>query len=71
MKIQEEKEGEKLLKQSLAGLFSGKYDLLVKPSEDGDHINISLVIRVLVNTVQELVKRIEELEELKRKKVCV
>lgn len=72
MKIEEEgKEENQDLKNSLGQLFSAKYDLIVQPSDEGKPTNLSLIIRVLINTCQDILKKLEELDDSKRKKVCV
>ena len=60
------------VKEQIEGLFSGKYDVIVTPKDEGDKpINLSFIIRMLVSTVQKLSDEIEELSNNKRQKVCV
>jgi hypothetical protein len=60
------------VQEQLEGLFSGKYDVIVTPKDEGEKpINLSFIIRMLVSTVQKLNEEISELSNNKRQKVCV
>jgi hypothetical protein len=53
-------EYEKLVKPHFDSLFSGKYDLIIKPhEEDTEHsdINLSLIIRMLCTSVSRLAQQ--------------
>lgn len=52
------------IQPSIDALFSGKYDLSVKPKEEGDAVcNISLLLRVLMIEAKTQATRIAELEK--------
>lgn len=60
------------VQEQLEGLFSGKYDVIVTPKDEGAKpINLSFIIRMLVSTVQKLNEEIAEMSGNKRQKLCV
>lgn len=55
-------EYEKIVRPHFDNLFAAKYDLIVKPNDDTEDspINISLILRVLTNSLGKLVEQLKD-----------
>jgi hypothetical protein len=55
---------EKDVQPCIDSLFTGKYDVVVKPKEDADApCNISLILRVLLVEFSKLARTVKEMEK--------
>ena len=60
----DEKSYAEQIKPHLDGLFSGKYDLIVKNEEEKSSINLTEIIRLVVLTQHTVSQKLLDLEDL-------
>jgi len=61
---EEQKSYAEKMKPHMDGLFSGKYDLVVKNDEEKSSINLTEIIRLVVLTQRNASQKIMEIEDM-------